>query len=150
MDRQGIVRYRFVRRACLRQHGLYAADAFSPEQTVIDGEVQVIVLEGRLGALKLDMKPDARLRRSTVEKHLTRLQHDSLIRRGAFDTTLLLLNDLPGVQVTPSLTPAAAQERADLRVRIDDEPMTSGYLQIDNHELRELGEYRTTGNPCCC
>ena len=132
-------------RACLRQHGLYAANAFFPEQTVIDDVVQVIVLEGRLGSLNLDMKPDARLRHSTVEKHLARLQPDSLIRRGTLDTTLLLLNDLPGVQVTPSLTPAAAQGRADLRVRIDDEPMASGYLQIDNHELRELGEYRTTG-----
>lgn len=132
-------------RTCLRQRGLYTADAFFPEQTTADGEVQIAVLEGRLGTLTLDMNPDARLRRTTAEKHLARLQPDSLIQRGGFDTSLLLLNDLPGVQVTPSLTPADTQGRADLRVRIDDETVASGYVQLDNHELRELGEYRYTG-----
>ena len=132
-------------RSCLRQRGLYAADAFFTEQNVVDGIVEIAVLEGRIGAIHLDMAADSRLRRATAEKYLSRLQPNTLIERGSFDTTLLLLNDLPGVQTTPALTPANTRGRADLQVRVDDEPLVSGYAQLDNHELRELGEYRLTG-----
>jgi hemolysin activation/secretion protein len=132
-------------RLYLRQRGLYAADAYFPEQTVVDGIVEITVLEGRIGAIHLDAE-NTRLKRAVAESYLSRLQFNSLIERGGFDTALLLLNDLPGVRVIPSLTPGSNLGYADLQVRLNDEPAVAGYLQLDNHEIRELGEYRLTGH----
>jgi hemolysin activation/secretion protein len=130
----------------LRQRGLYAADAYFPEQTVVDGVVDIGVFEGRIGAITLDMDKDTRLKRTVAEGYLSRLQPDGLIQRGTFDSALLLLNDLPGVRASPSLTRGNTPGVADLQVRVDDEPMATGYVQLDNHEIRELGEYRLTGH----
>ena len=133
-------------RGYLRQRGLFAADAYFPDQTVVDGVIEIAVLEGRVGAITLDMDHDARVRRPTAEAYLSRIKPGSLIARGDFDSPLLLLNDLPGVRASPSLTRGSAPGTADLQVRVDDEPVAAGYVQLDNHEIREVGEYRLTGH----
>ena len=91
-------------RSCLRQRGLYAADAFFPEQNIVDGTVEIIALEGRIGTIHIDMDNNARLKETAAQGYLSRLQPNSLIGRGSFDTPLLLLNDLPGVRITPSIS----------------------------------------------
>jgi len=130
----------------LRERGLYVAYAFLPDQRIVDGVVEIAVVEGRLGSVKLEMPEDSRLKRSVAEGVLAPLRPGTRIARGEFDTPLLILNDLPGVRVTPALTRGSEPGAADLIVRVEDEPVAGGFLRLDNHQVRELGEYELTGH----
>lgn len=128
----------------LRDRGLLAATAYLPSQSMDAGTVEIGVLEGRVASYQLNMKPDARLKRRTAEEFLSRLGPDTPIRRGLFDTPLLLLNDLPGIRVDPILSPGSAPGTADLTVRASDEPLVAGFVSLDNHEVEEVGRYAGT------
>jgi hemolysin activation/secretion protein len=130
----------------LRGRGLFAASARIPPQPFAEGVVEIAVLEGRLGAVTLDLAPDARLERATAERILSALRPGTLIRRGRFDTPLLLLNDLPGVIVAPTLSPGRAPGTADLEIRAADEPLVAGTLRLDNNETPEVGRYVATAH----
>jgi len=130
----------------LRSRGLYAAQAYLPDQEVKDGVVEIAVLEGRLGAVKIETDGGARLARRTVEGFLSSLQSGAPISRGVFDTPLLLLNDLPGVRLVSHLSPGNAPGTADLEVRAADEPLAAGSLRLDNYEIPEVGRYGATAS----
>lgn len=125
----------------LRERGLFAANAYFPPQQVADGVVEIAVLEGRLGQVRLNMAVDSRLERHTAERMLSSLQAGTPIQRGLFDTPLLILNDLPGVSVRPTLSPGSVAGAADLDIHAADEPLIAGRVRLDNSELREVGRY---------
>jgi hemolysin activation/secretion protein len=128
----------------LRDRGLLVATAYLPAQSPDGGTVEIAVLEGRVAGYRLDMEPGARLKRRTAEGFLSRLGQDVPIRKGVFDTPLLLLNDLPGVRVDPILSPGRSPGTADLQVRASDAPLAAGFVSIDNHEIEEVGRYAGT------
>jgi hemolysin activation/secretion protein len=130
----------------LRERGLYAALARYPQQDVIDGTALIEILEGRIGRVDIQQNDSPRLRPRVAAGFLASLQRGSLIGRGELDTPLLLLNDLPGIIVEPTLSPGTAPGTADLSVRIDDQPLVAGFVRMDNHQIRELGEYEFTGH----
>ena len=132
--------------AFLRQRGLYAAVARFPPQNISEGTAVIQIAEGRIGRVDIQQDTASRLRPPMAAGFLSSLQPGSLIARGVLDTPLLLLNDLPGVLAQPSLTPGATPGTADLSVRIDEQPMFAGFLRIDNHQVRELGEHELTGH----
>jgi hemolysin activation/secretion protein len=130
----------------LRDRGLLVATAYLPAQSLDGGTVEIAVLEGRVGSYRLDLGPDARLKRRTAEGFLSRLGPGAPIRSGMFDTPLLLLNDLPGARVEPVLTPGSSPGTADLVVRASDEPLVAGFVSFDNHEIDEVGRYAGTAH----
>jgi hemolysin activation/secretion protein len=132
--------------AYLRSRGLYAAQAILPDQSFGDGEARIVIAEGRLGNVEIEQPPGARLRPASSRGFLSPLRPGMLIARGALDTPLLIANDLPGVRVEPVLTPGAEPGTADINVKVVDEPMVAGFVSIDNHEIRELGEVELTGH----
>jgi hemolysin activation/secretion protein len=132
--------------AYLRGRGLYAAQVILADVSVADAEARVVVLEGRLGKVEIGQQDGARLRPESARGFLSPLQPGTLIARGTLDTPLLIANDLPGVRVEPALTPGAQLGTADLDVKITDEPLVAGFVRLDNHQIRELGEVELTGH----
>lgn len=132
--------------AHLRERGLYAAQATLPSQTIADGELRVEIVEGRIGSVEIEQPAAARLRPAIARGYLAPLQPGTLIARGHLDTPLLLLNDLPGVRVEPSLSARAQAGTADLNVKVSDESLVAGFVRVDNHQIRELGEVELTGH----
>jgi len=130
----------------LRRRGLFVAHAYFPEQNVSDGVVEMAIAEGRLGRVTIEMPEESRLRKPVAEAMLAPLQPGILIRRGEFDTPLLILNDLPGVTVTPVLTQGREPGTADVGIRLADDPLLGGFLRLTNHEQRELGRYELTAH----
>jgi hemolysin activation/secretion protein len=125
----------------LRDRGLLVATAYLPPQSLESGTIEIAVLEGRIGAYWFELAPAARLERRTAKGFLSPLGPDVPIRRGVFDTPLLLLNDLPGVRVEPVIAPGSAPGTADLAVRASDDPLVAGFVTLDNHEIGEVGRY---------
>src|SRR5688572_18786564 len=93
-----------------RERGYFLAVAYLPQQEIKDGIVEIAVLEGRLGSINLQMDPKMRLRESFARGILnTHLKPGDLITENALERPLLLLRDLPDVEVTSELGPSKTQ-----------------------------------------
>ena len=128
-----------------RERGYFLAVAYLPQQEIKDGIVEIAVLEGRLGSINLQIDPKARLRESFVRSILSaHLKPGDLITENALERPLLLLRDLPDVEVTSELGPSKTQVgAADLIVKLsENRRLVSGYADVDNHGNRFTGEYR--------
>lgn len=126
-----------------RSNGYFLAQAYLPAQQISDGVVEIAVLEGRVGEVKLNMKENARLREFRARGILNAVQPGDLINEKSLERGLLLLNDTPGVIVKSTLEPGAKVGTADVAVELgDDGKRVSGSLKADNWGSRFTGEYR--------
>ena len=128
-----------------RERGYFLAVAYLPAQQIRNGSVEIAVLEGRLGRLDLQMGPPTRLResfaRGVMNAHLRPGDH---ITESGLERPLLLLRDLPGIDLSSSLGPSKTQlGAADLTVRVKESPRRfNGYVDFDNGGNRFTGEHR--------
>lgn len=126
-----------------RSKGYFLAQAYLPAQQISDGTVEIAVLEGRVGEVKLNTEENARLRESRAKSILGAIQPGDLINERSLERGLLLLNDMPGVVVKSTLEPGAKVGTADVAVELgDDGKRISGSLKADNWGSRFTGEYR--------
>lgn len=127
-----------------RSHGYVVAQAYLPEQDIRDGVVEIAVLEGRLGQIRINQAPQSRLRPTVAEGVLAPLASGTLIEERALERRLLLLNDLAGVQAQAALEPGRNVGEADVIVEVADAgPRVRGSLEADNFGSRYTGEVRT-------
>jgi hemolysin activation/secretion protein len=132
-----------VATAHLRAKGLLVAQAVIPPQEVRDGVVQVLLFEGRIGAVRIEVADDSRVRRSVAEGFTRELRTGETLRRDNVEQSLLLLNDLPGARLSASLLPGSEPGTVDIAGRLgNDGNAISGRLALDNAGLYSTGEYR--------
>jgi hemolysin activation/secretion protein len=128
-----------------RERGYFLAVAYLPQQEIKDGIVEIAILEGRLGNINLQLDPKAKLRESYARSILNaHLKPGDLITENRLERPLLLLRDLPDMDVTSELAPSKTQVgAADLTVKVtESRRLVSGYVDVDNHGNRFTGEYR--------
>lgn len=126
-----------------RRQGYFLAQAYLPAQEIKDGVVEIAVLEGRVGEVKLKMKPGTRLLESKAKDILDVIQPGDLIMEKKLERGLLLLNDAPGAVVKSILEPGKVVGTADLAVELgDDGRLVTGSVDFDNWGSRFTGEYR--------
>ena len=123
-----------------QQAGYPVARAYLPAQEIRDGVVTLAVLEGQYGQVKLDNT-------STLHSQLPRdlldgLNPGDVIAMPPLEERLLLLSDVPGVQVRSSLMPGAALGLSDLVVQVMPGARISGSVDMDNAGNRYTGENR--------
>jgi len=126
-----------------RKHGYLLARAYLPTQDLSAGQVEIRVLEGRLGNVRLDnasRQPDRFLRRQ-----LDGLEAGQPVKRQPLERTLLLLADTPGLEVRSSLSPGASVGTSDLDIAVRDGARVNGDLSLDNHGGRATGQARLGG-----
>jgi hemolysin activation/secretion protein len=127
----------------LRGKGLLVAQAIVLPQEVRDGVVEMRVFEGKIGAVRLDIAEDSRVRRSVAEGFIRDVRSGETLRRDNVEQSLLLLNDLPGVRLSASLLPGAEPGTVDIAGRLENEGnAVGGRLTLDNAGLYSTGEYR--------
>jgi hemolysin activation/secretion protein len=126
-----------------REHGYFVARAYIPRQDIKDGIVEILVIEGKVERISVKPVGKVRLKSAVVEKTLSgRLPADGLINKANLERSLLLLNDLPGVDVRSTLSPGAAIGTSLLAAEVTEGPLVSGNVDIDNHGNKFSGEYR--------
>ena len=129
-----------------RDRGYFVARAYVPAQDIKDGIVEITVLEGRIDRISVKPAGDTRLRDTVVEATLrAALPADGLIREEELERGLLLLNDLPGVDVRSVLSPGAALGTSGVTVEVSEGPLVSGNLDFDNYGNKFSGPYRLGG-----
>lgn len=110
-----------------RQQGYLLAEAYLPEQDIAKNTLQIAVVEGYLGELKLNTKgklDDAFFKKITA-KHF---ENNAAIRESNLVKTVTLINSLPGVNATSELAPGQAVGHSDIAIEVEPEPLVTGYI----------------------
>jgi len=123
-----------------RRNGYFLAQAYLPAQN-IDGEsVTIVVLEGRYGSVSLNNQ--ANLSDSLANGLLDGVKSGDTIAISPLESRLLLLSDIPGVNVRSTLVPGAAVGTSDLLVELTPGQRVTGSIEADNAGDRYTGRYR--------
>ena len=140
--------------ALYRDNGLHAT-ALLPEQTLTDGLVRIVIVEGRFGELKMDNATPVTRRQPTalLQRMLEAGQTaGEVIDTRALERAALIANELPGLRVSTILASGARPGESDVIAKVDERPLLAGAVTLDNHDARASGSTRlgvtaTLGNP---
>lgn len=119
--------------------GYFVAQAYLPAQDIKDGVVTLAVLEGRYGAITI--RNESRLKDGVARGLMVPAPNDA-ITVAPLESSLLLLTELPGVQVRSTLMPGASVGTSDLLVDVAPGPLVSGSVEGDNQGNRYTGRQR--------
>lgn len=123
-----------------RRNGFLMARAYLPAQEIRNGVGSLVVLEGQYGQVQLNNT--SRLDSQVPQDLLAGLNHRDVITLEPLEERLLLLSDVPGVQVRSSLVPGASLGLSDLVVEVEPGARISGSVDADNAGNRYTGEER--------
>ena len=126
----------------------YFARAYLPGQDLANGVVSIAVIEGRVGAVRVDRAPDVKhLGNETVSRFVLAQQELSApVQPAKLHRAVTLLNELPGVAASFVLEPGAKEGESDVVVVLRDAPRFTGALVIDNTGSKSTGENRITAS----
>jgi hemolysin activation/secretion protein len=129
-----------------REHNLPFVQIFIPPQDVTEGIVEIRIVEGRVGKIETRVAEGSR-----IKPEVAAMLAESMPVGGPIDYTLLtrsilLLNDLPGIQAKVDLGPGASIGDVGLQLTLSDRgPLANYSLDADNHGNLALGESRIGG-----
>lgn len=123
-----------------RRNGFLMARAYLPAQEIRDGVGSLAVLEGQYGQVQVNNT--SRLDSQVPKDLLAGLNYRDVITLPPLEERLLLLSDVPGVQVRSSLLPGASLGLSDLVVEVEPGARISGSVDADNAGNRYTGEER--------
>lgn len=123
-----------------RRNGYFVAQAYLPAQDVRDGAVTIAVSEGRLGAVQL--RNSSPVSDRVAQGMLAGLAPGDVLATPAVERRLLLLSDLPGVDVRSTLVPGASVGSSDLVVDLEPGRRVTGSVDADNAGNRYTGAWR--------
>ena len=124
--------------------GYFLAQAYLPAQAINEGAVTIAVIEGQYGKITLNNQ-------SNVSDHVANnvlegLESGDIVTNAPLERRLLLLSDLPGVEVQSTLSPGASVGTSDLTVDLTPGHRVTGSLEADNAGNYYTGTYRVGGS----
>lgn len=126
----------------LQREGLFLAQAYIPEQSLTEGIVTVQVLEGRIGAVKIEVERGVRVAPEFLDRIVDILRGNPVAERGLIERALFTLGDLRGITVSTTLTPGEKIGQADLNIKVSPGPRTAASVDLDNGGSLFTGRYR--------
>jgi len=123
-----------------RSNGYFVAQAYLPAQDIKGGVVTIAVVEGQYG--KIAVRNQSNLSDDLAYRQLDGINTGDTVAIAPLESRLLLLSDIPGVNVTSTLTPGASVGASDLIVDVTPGQRVTGSIDADNAGNRYTGEYR--------
>lgn len=121
--------------------------AYLPRQEIVDGIVTIQIVEATFGGVHFEAENIQRISLDRLKKRLDAAQTPGQpLNADALDRGLLLLSDLPGVQVSSSLREGKQQGESDVVLKVADKPLLTGDAAIDNTGSRSTGKDRLSVN----
>lgn len=124
-------------------HGYPLARAIIPAQTIRAGVVRFEIIEARYGKVGLDNH--SRVGDRLLAATLAGLQSGAVVTGAQLDRALLLLSDIPGVNVDALLKPGTEVGTSDLQVATTTPSPVDGDVTADNAGDRYSGRARIGG-----
>ena len=127
-----------------RSHGYPLARTIIPAQTIEAGVLRLQVIEPRYG--KITLTNQSQVRDPLLNATLANLKSGGFVEESELDRTLLLLSDIPGIIVVPSLKRGSENGTSDLLVNTSSGPGISGNLGLNNHGNKYTGGANLSGS----
>jgi hemolysin activation/secretion protein len=122
------------------RNGYFVAQAYLPAQDIKDASVTIAVIEGHYGSVTL--RNQTNLSDPLANGLLDGLNGGDTIAIAPLESRLLLLSDIPGVNVRSTLIPGASVGASDLIVDVTPGQRVAGSVEADNAGNRYTGENR--------
>lgn len=126
-----------------RLAGYSFTQAYLPAQEMKDGVLSIEVVEGRYGQIQASGDPELSIR---TQAFLASLLSGAVIESAPLERVALILDDLPGVRVSPILRPGQEVGTGDLDVQIERTARFGGEIGLDNYGNRYTGYNRVRLN----
>lgn len=123
-----------------RRDGYFVAQAYLPAQDILNGAVTIAVAEGQYG--QVTVRNQSTLSDDLVYSQLAGINSGDPVTIAPLESRLLLLSDIPGVNIRSTLAPGAVLGTSDLIVDVTPGKRISGSVDADNGGNRYTGEYR--------
>lgn len=126
-----------------RSHDVMLARAYVPAQDIVDGGVEIAVLEGRYGQVLVRNQSglDAEVESALTARMLAgEVITDSLVQRVTW-----LADDLPGIEAAATLRPGARLGTSDFILELRDGVARQASLELDNSGGLYTGRVRLGG-----
>ena len=107
-----------VLRTYFRGKGYSLAKAYIPAQDINNGEVELVVVIGRVGEVNLRNKSS--VKDAVLRQQMTALRPGDYVTLGKLERPALLLNDLPGLSAKMTLTPGKTTGTTDIIMDVKD------------------------------
>jgi hemolysin activation/secretion protein len=130
----------------LQRKGYIVGQAFLPEQKIDNGVVEIAVLEGRLGQVRIDMEPDVPVSKSMIEGLVSPLKPGTVLHRDVVERSLFLVSDLRGLTVRSIVEPGSAPGTSDIVLKVAAARRVDATLEFDNHTSRFTSDFRLGGS----
>jgi len=131
-----------VIKAFYNSKGFFLAHAFLPPQEINNGVIQVAVLEGKVDKVVIKRAGDTRISDNLINGRMRDFQSGNSVNRDKLEESLLLMGDIPGLNVKAELQPGSLVGTTDIILNVKEKSSITGSLDTDNYGNYFTGEYR--------
>lgn len=127
-----------------REEGYSLVRAILPAQVISQGNVTIHIIEAKYGRVHLTNNSNVNddLLASTVAS----MQPGMVISNSNMYHALLLLSDVPGLVLSPTLSPGSKSGTSNVTLVVEDGKAYSGSLSLDQHGDSRTGKERIAGS----
>ncbi|MGU7775906.1 ShlB/FhaC/HecB family hemolysin secretion/activation protein [Burkholderia sp. MR1-5-21] len=125
-----------------RERGYALAQVVIPPQDVTSGNVEFSVLEGRVGHVRLDVAAGTPVRESVLRERVAAIPVGAPLRQGDLERTMLMLSDLPGIQVSSAIEAGSEPGTVDLTINVAPGKRWTFSTDLDNYGSSSTGTWR--------
>jgi hemolysin activation/secretion protein len=121
-----------------RQHGFILAEAYLPEQDITQNTLEIAVVEGYLGELK--MQATGNIDEIFLKKMASHdLTNGDAITESNLVKNVTLINSLPAIKAVSELSPGKDVGYSDINIQVQALPKITGFLAANNYGNRFTG-----------
>ena len=111
--------------------------------SLAEGIAEIEIQELRIGQVRVELPSDTRIAPEMVEQFATGgLDTGGPVPLARLEDGISMLNAQPGIAAAIAIDAGAKPDEVDITVRVQDRPVLSGRISLDNHGLREIGQDR--------
>ena len=131
----------------LKAKGWLLAKAYLPKQDVTEGIIRINIIQGRLEtdqqghSISIRHDPDTRLKDAVIHQRMRYVISGDTLQGDNLERTLLLLNDLPGIQAGTTLEKGKQAGTSRLGVNIKEDAFIKGNFSIEDFGNRYTGPW---------
>ncbi|MGA9918176.1 MAG: ShlB/FhaC/HecB family hemolysin secretion/activation protein [Paraburkholderia sp.] len=125
-----------------RERGYVLAQVVIPPQDVSNGNLELSVLEGRVGHVRLNVAAGTPVREALLRQRVAAIPVGAPLQQRELERTMLLLSDLPGIQVSSAIEAGSEPGTVDLTINVAPAKRWSFATSVDNYGASSSGTWR--------
>ena len=127
-----------------RDAGYLVARAYVPEQEIQNGVVEITVLEGLVGEVSVNNQSSTS--NGLVASYISKVKAGEVVSRNNVERSMLLLNDLPGIEASAAFKVGKNEGTTDLDVMLKPTKRITGSIDANNYGSDFTGQGRLGGS----